>query len=167
MKHKLPRGKYQLMFKARRGLNEAQIVALDNINLKTSSTMKTDDEIPETTTTTTTTTTTVTTTTESSTTMTTITTTTTEVVSNCSTQAPIQGPPDPSVSGTMNATTEAFVLIVLVAISVALAGLAFKHHQLRAKLREYEVTRDGQTYDNPVFSGQHTSAERYGQIQNP
>ena len=33
-------------------------------------------------------------------------------------------------------------------------------------MREYEVTQI-QNYDNPMFTGQHTPAERYGSIQNP
>ena len=58
------------------------------------------------------------------------------------------------------------VIVVIVALVTALAGLSVKHHQLRAKLREYEVTRNGQTYDNPLFAGHHTPAERYGAIDN-
>ena len=86
MKHKLEAGDYALKFKAKRGNMENQKVLLDNIIMKTSVTMKTDKEIPDTTTTTTTTTTTATTVTTSK--PTTLITTTT--VSNCSTQAPIQ-----------------------------------------------------------------------------
>ena len=36
----------------------------------------------------------------------------------------------------------------------------------RAKLREYEVTQI-QNYDNPMFTGQHTPAERYGSVDTP
>ena len=42
----------------------------------------------------------------------------------------------------------------------------FKVDNFRSKLREYEVTQI-QNYDNPMFTGQHTPAERYGSIQNP
>ena len=85
MKHELEAGDYALKFKAKRGNMENQKVLLDNIIMKTSVTMKTDKEIPDTTTTTTTSTTTVITTTTNPTTL-----TTTTTVSNCSTQAPIQ-----------------------------------------------------------------------------
>ena len=36
----------------------------------------------------------------------------------------------------------------------------------RAKLREYEVTQI-QNYDNPMYTGQHTPAERYGSMDSP
>ena len=47
---------------------------------------------------------------------------------------------------------------------MSLVGLGYKHVQIRAKLREYKVTQNGQNFDNPLFTGQHTSAERYGSI---
>ena len=47
---------------------------------------------------------------------------------------------------------------------MSLVGLGYKHVQIRAKLREYKVTQNGQNFDNPLFTGQHTSAERYGSL---
>ncbi len=74
----------------------------------------------------------------------------------------------PLVSDNMlnNASGQIAVIVVIVVLATALAVLSVRHHKLRAKLREYEVTRNGQTYDNPLFSGQHTSAERYGSIDH-
>ena len=45
MKQELHEGNYELIFKAKRGLQEEEIVAIDNVILKHSFTMKTDDEI--------------------------------------------------------------------------------------------------------------------------
>ena len=101
----------------------------------------------------------------------------------------------------MNASTEAFVIVLLVGSICAIGVLSYKHHQIRyfflnfkirsflyvgsrylvhiflkydkcsflhrAKLREYEVTQIGPNYDNPMFTGQHTPAERYGSVHDP
>jgi hypothetical protein len=163
MKHELEAGNYSLKFKAIRGNLENQKVLLDNIKMKTSFTQKTDKEIPDTTTTTTTTT--ITTTTKTTTTTQAAVTTTT-MITNSSTQAPIQGPPPGDFGGNLNASSEAFVNVLLVGTICAIGVLTYKHNQIRSKLREYEVTQI-QNYDNPMFTGQHTPAERYGSIQNP
>jgi hypothetical protein len=54
-----------------------------------------------------------------------------------------------------------------VAVSVALVALSVKHWQTQSKLREYRVNRGSpQNFDNPLFTGQHTPADRYGSIQH-
>ena len=64
---------------------------------------------------------------------------------------------------------EVIVIFLLVVLSLSLAVLGYKHYQIHEKLREYEVNQKNgqQNYDNPLFTGQHTSAERYGSIAGP
>ncbi len=74
-----------------------------------------------------------------------------------------------ALSGGEDTTNAAQVVLIvlLVAVSVALVGLSYKHHQTQAKLREYRVNRGApQNFDNPLFTGQHTSADRYGSLQH-
>ena len=40
--------------------------------------------------------------------------------------------------------------------------------KFRLKLREYDLgTSHVPNYDNPLFTGQHTPADRYGAMHNP
>ena len=163
LKDELDEGRYDLKFLAKRGQMENQIVAVDDIELKTILITKTDDEMPTTTTTTTTAPTTI----------------TTEILT--SSEAPTTPPtptlpptsstvaPVPLKGGMIGYSGEVMIIFLIVALATALALLSVKHHQMREKLREYEVAKNAnqQNYDNPLFTGQHTSAERYGTIAGP
>lgn len=64
-------------------------------------------------------------------------------------------------------TSQIVLIVLLVVVSASLVGLSLKHYQTQKKLREYRVTRNvGQNFDNPLYSGQHTPADRYGSLQN-
>ena len=146
---------------AKRGQQENQIVAIDNIQLKTILITKTDEEMPTTTTTTTTTT----ETTES---------TISDLPTGSSSGPTTLAPPTSTVTpvaltgGMIGYSGEVMIIFLIVALSTALALLSVKHHQIREKLREYQVAKSTQqNYDNPMFTGQHTSAERYGAIAGP
>ena len=74
-----------------------------------------------------------------------------------------------SLSGEQDTASAAQIVLIvlLVAVSIALIVLSVKHHQTQAKLREYRVNRGApQNFDNPLFSGQHTSADRYGSLNH-
>ena len=144
---------------AKRGQQENQIVAIDDIQLKTILITKTDEEMPTTTTT-----------------------TTTEIMESTISDLPTGSssgpttlaPPTSTVTpvaltgGMIGYSGEVMIIFLIVALSTALALLSVKHHQIREKLREYQVAKSTQqNYDNPMFTGQHTSAERYGAIAGP
>ena len=74
--------------------------------------------------------------------------------------------PPPFQAGSLSSVSETVIIFLLVILIIALIVLSYKHRVTRAKLREYQVTQNGQNYDNPMFSGQHTSAERYGSYQS-
>ena len=147
---------------AKRGQLVNQIVAVDDIELKTILITKTDEEMPTTTTTTTTTTETVAISSSSD-------------LPTSSSMSPSSLPPSSTESpvalkgGMIGYSGEVMIIFLVVALSTALALLSLKHHQIREKLREYQVASKTtqQNYDNPLFTGQHTSAERYGSIAGP
>ena len=149
---------------AKRGQVENQIVAVDDIELKTILITKTDEEMPTTTTTTTETM-------ES----TTVAIPSSSDLPTSSSMSPTSLPPSSTESpvalkgGMIGYSGEVMIIFLIVALSTALALLSLKHHQIREKLREYQVASKTtqQNYDNPLFTGQHTSAERYGAIAGP
>ena len=163
LKDELDEGRYDLKFLAKRGQMENQIVAVDDIELKTILITKTDDEMPTTTTTTTAAPTTITTEIPTSSDAPTTPPTPT-LPPTSSTVAPV-----PLKGGMIGYSGEVMIIFLIVALATALALLSVKHHQMREKLREYEVAKNAnqQNYDNPLFTGQHTSAERYGTIAGP
>lgn len=159
------KGTYKLVFTFQPGSVESSTLEIDDIAIRTSSLMKSDKQLYVEWLKTSTTTETTPPTTPIS--------TTTQIIYDNSTEYPPDSdneiPDNKKWSNDnmlSNPTSQIVVIVLLVTLATALAALSVKHWQTRAKLREYKVTKNGQTYDNPLFTGQHTSAERYGTIQN-
>lgn len=176
--HSVNPGNYTLKFTLRNGLSN---VSLDNIILTSTPVMKKSHEMyndwSKTSTTMATTTTKKNTTTSigNTTTLVNGSTATTSIVSG-NTSVPIsttttnpsgEGGTQSPLSGNSTDASQIVLIVLLVAVSACLVGLSFKHHQTQKKLREYRVTRNvGQNFDNPLYSGHHTPADRYGSLHH-